>query len=137
MYYNNAFSKAQSKYFKNLISNSIKLSEGYLDIVYQEPYDPDIEAERDTKNVTATVKCSFDNVDQYNIQRYPYGDIAEGDTMFYIVNDENYPSAPEGFPDFDNLSLEFQGKVYTTSREPLKQGFINDDKMFITIAFSN
>lgn len=136
MFYNNkTLSKAQSKYFKKALTNVVQMSDCSVEVTYED-FQPGV-SDSPTKTVSGEVRCSVDKVDQFNIQRYPYGDISEGDTIFYIPNDGTFPEAPEGFDTFSNIRLEFQGQVYTSTREPIKRGFLNDDKMFISVAFSN
>lgn len=130
------YSDFQANYFKDTISKSLKLFPAHISLDFQ-IFTPGTGEEEPIYTVDKDIRIATDNIDQFNIVRYPYADIQEGELAIFIPV-ESFPDPPEGHDlgDLINTEISFQGQVYSTDRDFVKRGYINEEFMFWTTVVS-
>lgn len=61
--------------------------------------------------------CSFEKVSNYNIKKFPYGNIVVGDIVINLPYDTTLPK------DVDDYRIRYNDKVYSAKTDLLKQRF--------------
>lgn len=126
------YSDFQANYFKDTISKSLKLFPAHISLKFQK-FKPGTGEGEPIYTVEKDIRIATDNIDQFNIVRYPYGDLQEGELAIFIPVDL-FPDPPEGYDltDLKKTEINIQGQSYSTKRDFIKRGYINEDFMFWT-----
>jgi len=127
---NKVYSDFQANYFKNTISKSLKMFPAHIVLDFQ-IFVPSTADPNPVYTVDKDIRIATDNIDQFNIVRYPYGDIQEGDLAVFIPVDL-FPDPPEGHDmgDLINTEIIIKGHTFTTTRDFIRRAYINDEFMF-------
>jgi len=124
------YSDFQANYFKDTITKSLKMFPARIVLDFQ-IFVQGTEDPNPVYTVDKDIRIATDNIDEFNIARYPYGDVQEGDLAVFIPVDL-FPDPPEGHDmgDLTNTEIIIRGHTFTTVTDFIRRAYINDEFMF-------